>query len=458
MTKPPQRSGDNTRKESGKSAPVVYTAEDVERIRKEYDAKFSELEHRILKTIEKAVNPKPGEGTPLRMAMPQSSLSWIEKATPRQLIELFGTSFSNSPKRPDPETLFMAWGTLFSGLFLSSSDLQNDIDTISREDRDLLGRVIHEDCTRCGGKFVFTILQKGANLDRAALVVIANLNDLAGATLDGEPAINLLLRTCDKSIRPCLIEKAGKRLLAGVYDREGVPVLFTILGLGDLSVYDIEAIERVFTKEELKKILPKTGLGRPAFDAYLEVATRIRESLAHQRKSFMNARAGAAENGGGRTGRGTEEAGTGGRPGAGEDSLSGAAEPSEPEEESGATGDKSPLILIVDDSKIIRSLLLQHLNHLGYRNIIQAPNGDDAVKIALEKHPYLVFMDINMPGKLDGIAAACEIRKETDARIIFLTSCCNKETIDRARAIDPEGYILKPFSERNIRVALRLLS
>jgi len=430
MTKPPQPSSDNERKDTGKRTPVVYTAEDVERIRKEYDAKFSELEHRILKTIEKAVTPKPGEGTPLRMAKPHSSLSWIEKATPRQLIELFGTSFSEGPKRPDPGTLFMGWGTLFSSLFLSSADLQNDIDTISREDRELLCRVIHDDCTRRGGKFVFTIIQKGANLDRAALVVIANLDDLATVSQDGEPAIILLIKTCDKSIRPLLIEKAGKRLLAGVNDRNGIPALFTVFGLGDLSVYDIEAVEKVFTKEELKKIIPKTGLGRSAFDAYNEVATRIRQSLAQQRKSFMSARAGAAA-----------EAGNG-----------------HETDESGEQGDTSILILVVDDSKILRSLLIQHLKNLGYENIIEAETGDEAVVVATEKHPYLVFMDINMPGKRDGIAAAAEIRKSTDARVIFLTSCCNKETIDRARDIDPEGYILKPFSERNIRVALRLLS
>jgi len=444
MTKRQQRSGDDEKKDPCKPAPVVYTAEDVERIRKEYDAKFSELEHRILKTIEKAVCPKPAEGTPLRMAMPHSSLSWIEKATPRQLIELFESTFADGPKRPDPGTLFMAWGALFSSLFLSSSDLQNDIDTISREDRELLCRVIHDDCVRHGGRFVFTILRKGANLDRAALVVIANLNDLAAVSQDGEPAINLLIKTCDKSIRPLLIEKAGKRLLAGVCDRDGIPVLFTVFGLGDLSVYDIEAIDRVFSKEELKKVVPKTGLGRSAFDAYTEIATRLRESLAHQRKSFMNARAGAAA-----------EAGTGK---AGEDSSGPLEEDAHETGDTGEPGDKSILILVVDDSRILRCLLIQHLKNLGYENIIEAETGDEAVVVAAEKHPYLVFMDINMPGKRDGIAAAAEIRKTTDARVIFLTSCCNKETIDRARDIDPEGYILKPFSERNIRVALRLLS
>ena len=94
---------------------------------------------------------------------------------------------------------------------------------------------------------------------------------------------------------------------------------------------------------------------------------------------------------------------------------------------------------------------------LGYKNYVLAKSGDEAVKIAEETKPYLVFMDINMPGKLDGIAVAKEIRKRSDARIIFITSRSDKNTLDRAKEVDPDGYILKPFTETNIRVALTLL-
>ena len=91
MTKRQQRSGSDSRKEPERRSQKVYTEEDMERIRKEYDAKFNEIEHRILKTIEKAITPKSSESQPMRMPMPGSSLSWIEKATPRQLIDLIGS-------------------------------------------------------------------------------------------------------------------------------------------------------------------------------------------------------------------------------------------------------------------------------------------------------------------------------------------------------------------------------
>ena len=464
MTKRQQRSGDDARKDTGKPAPVVYTEEDVERIRKEYDAKFSEMESRILKTIEKAVGPKPSEGMPLRIPMGRSSINWIEKATPGQLIELIGSSLAEGTKKPDDNTLFMAWGTLFSDLFLSSSDLQTDIDTISEEDRDLLKKVIHEDCAR-SGKFVFSIIKKGANLDRSALVMIASLNDLARVEQDGEPALLLLMKTCDKSIRPALIVKAGKTLLAGIYDSNGVPLIFTVFGLSDLSVYDIDAIDKVLTKEQLKKIVPKSGLGRNALDTYTEIATRMRENLAHQRKSFMNARVAAPEpeksdfgpheqddDSSGvlvhaNTAAKPKKAGT--SPSAGQGAPA-AAGPDEP-------NNKAIKILIVDDSRIIRNLMVERLHNLGYVIIIQAESGDEAVTIARETHPYVIFMDINMPGKRDGIDAAREIMSEIDTRIIFLTSACNKKTIDRAKGVNPQGYILKPFSERDIRIALTLL-
>ena len=48
-------------------------------------------------------------------------------------------------------------------------------------------------------------------------------------------------------------------------------------------------------------------------------------------------------------------------------------------------------------------------------------------------------------------------KKLSDTRIIFITSCCDKNTLDRAKEVDPDGHILKPFNETNIRVALKLL-
>ena len=55
--------------------------------------------------------------------------------------------------------------------------------------------------------------------------------------------------------------------------------------------------------------------------------------------------------------------------------------------DTGDTSNKNIKILIVDDSKIIRLLLLQRLNDLGYENCVMAKSGDEAVKIAREADP-----------------------------------------------------------------------
>jgi CheY-like chemotaxis protein len=113
-------------------------------------------------------------------------------------------------------------------------------------------------------------------------------------------------------------------------------------------------------------------------------------------------------------------------------------------------------ILIVDDDEIIRGLLKVRLQMLGYTLCTMAENGEEAVKLARATQPDFVFMDISMPGEIDGIAAAQEIRGHMKTRIIFLSAYSEKEILDRAREIRPDGYILKPFTDTDLRVILEL--
>jgi CheY-like chemotaxis protein len=212
--------------------------------------------------------------------------------------------------------------------------------------------------------------------------------------------------------------------------------------------------------------------GRNGLEAFTEIATRMREHLNFQHKLFATGRPEVTatsvdvceppenilvpdENGEGMPV--DKKTGCSEEPGDDSKSVVRQKDASSPTA-SGDIRNKNIKILIVDDIEIIRDLLLQQLNDLGYENCILAKSGDEAVKIAEEARPYLIFMDITMPGKLDGIAAAREIKKRLDTRIIFLTGGCNKDTLDQARDLDPDGYILKPFSETKLRVALKLLN
>jgi CheY-like chemotaxis protein len=474
---------EDRKEEQCTSSMVMYSADDVDQIKKEYDAKLSALESRInvmdklaaleskIQVIETAVLPKSPAGRHSHAQRPCPIDTSIESATPRQLLELFGSSLKKGPKKPDFRTLTVAWGVLFSSLFLSTMEVQSEIHSkISPENQTMLREVVKADCAR-GGRFVFNVIKNGGHIDRSALIMIADLQDLAGIKQDGVPAIHLLTRACDKNIRPCLIERAGKQLLSRVFDRDGLPVFFIILGLANISIFDIEAIERAFSKDDLREIMVQNRTGRNGLEAFTEIATRMREHLDLQHKRFA---AGRPEAPATRAGVCeppenipiTDENGkcmpVDKKTGCQEETADDSKSVVDQKDVSSLTAsrdtrNKNIKILIVDDIEIIRDLLLQQLNDLGYENCILAKSGDEAVKIAAEARPYLVFMDITMPGKLDGIAAAREIKKHSDTRIVFLTGGCNKDTLDQARELDPEGYILKPFSETKLRVALKLL-
>ncbi len=468
MKKRIPETGENTKDERSPSSTVTYSARDVERIRKEYEARLAALESKI-QVIEKAVFPKSPEGSLLHTPIPHSLFSSLESSTPAQLLELFESSLKPGSKNADPRILTSAWGVLFSSLFLSSMDVQCEIHKISRENQAMLRNVVKADCAR-SGKFVFNVIKKGGKINRAALIMIADLKDLAEIEQDGVPAIHLLTQACDKSIRPVLIEKAGKHLLSTVFDGNGLPVLFSILSIGNLSTYDLDAIENVFSKEDLRQVMAQNKMGRNGLEAFTEISTRLRENRALQHKTVTNGQPPAPATGEGgakppenlpvpaENDKGMPVDKKTGSPAKPRDSISSIRQKdvsSTPE--SGDTRNKNIKILVVDDSELIRRLLSQRLSDLGYENCVLAKSGDEAVKIAEEEKPYLIFMDVNMPGKLDGIAAAREIKKRSDTRIIFITSCCDKNTLDRAKEVDPDGYILKPFNETNIRVALKLL-
>lgn len=111
-------------------------------------------------------------------------------------------------------------------------------------------------------------------------------------------------------------------------------------------------------------------------------------------------------------------------------------------------------ILIVDDSKALRSLLKSSLMGIdpGW-TIAEAENGDVALA-HYEEEPFdIVFLDINMPGK-DGIEVL-EIVKKTDpySYVVMLTSKVTNDWVIKAKNLGANGYIAKPFTtEKLIRV------
>ena len=113
-------------------------------------------------------------------------------------------------------------------------------------------------------------------------------------------------------------------------------------------------------------------------------------------------------------------------------------------------------IMIVDDEAVITTQLEERLTSMGYEVSGMASSGEAAVEMAQRLKPDLILMDIVMRGKIDGIAAAAIIKEKQDIPVIFLTGYTENHFIKRAKHVEPYGYIVKPFQEREIKASIEV--
>jgi hypothetical protein len=93
---------------------------------------------------------------------------------------------------------------------------------------------------------------------------------------------------------------------------------------------------------------------------------------------------------------------------------------------------------------------------MGYDVIGTASSAEESLRMAKDLNPNLILMDIVMEGKLDGINAAEIIKKEMDIPIIFLTAYTDDEYIERAKNVEPFGYIVKPYSDNEVKANIEI--
>lgn len=117
-----------------------------------------------------------------------------------------------------------------------------------------------------------------------------------------------------------------------------------------------------------------------------------------------------------------------------------------------------PSIFIVEDEAIVASDIRETLASLGYGVAGIANSGEAALEKIPDLHPGLIFMDIHLAGKMDGIETAGCIRRDYGIPVIFLTAYADKELLDRAKLTEPYGYIIKPFDERTIQSVVETAS
>ncbi|MHB8127069.1 MAG: response regulator [Desulfitobacteriaceae bacterium] len=111
-------------------------------------------------------------------------------------------------------------------------------------------------------------------------------------------------------------------------------------------------------------------------------------------------------------------------------------------------------ILIVEDEGIEALDLQYRLISLGYSAPDIVATGKEAVKKAEETSPDLVLMDIMLPGEMDGVAAAEQIRDRLGIPVIYITAYADDDTLQRAKITEPYGYLVKPFREKELHITI----
>lgn len=112
-------------------------------------------------------------------------------------------------------------------------------------------------------------------------------------------------------------------------------------------------------------------------------------------------------------------------------------------------------VLIVEDESIIALQLEFKLSKLGYEICQLAASGEEAIRAAKNNLPDVILMDIRLIGAMDGIEAARQISSFSAAKLIFTTGYPDSSLQERAMALKPSAFLIKPVQIQTIDSAIR---
>ena len=115
--------------------------------------------------------------------------------------------------------------------------------------------------------------------------------------------------------------------------------------------------------------------------------------------------------------------------------------------------------LVVDDEPVARDFVRAILESVDW-NVIEAPDGETALKMAKEQKPQLVLLDVQMPGE-SGFSVFAELREDTQTAsipVIMVTGIAEKTGIkfsgkEMGEFIgkEPEAYLEKPVDPETLK-------
>jgi two-component system, chemotaxis family, chemotaxis protein CheY len=128
-----------------------------------------------------------------------------------------------------------------------------------------------------------------------------------------------------------------------------------------------------------------------------------------------------------------------------------------PGDDSAATGQRSWRLLIVDDSNIIRRRIERSQQFAALEVVGAAANGVEALELFRKTDPDLVTMDLTMP-QMDGVECIEKLVQWKPAvRILVISALADKATAVDAMEKGANGFLNKPFTDRQLNEALAAL-
>jgi two-component system chemotaxis response regulator CheY len=115
-------------------------------------------------------------------------------------------------------------------------------------------------------------------------------------------------------------------------------------------------------------------------------------------------------------------------------------------------------ILIVDDQTYFRTMVIEQLRRLGFRDVYQADSGMEGLAMMAQAKPHLILLDINMK-PIDGLEFLARIRadkslKDPNVPVIFLTSHAESDKVRRAIELGAAGYLVKPIAFMDLQARI----
>jgi DNA-binding response OmpR family regulator len=113
-------------------------------------------------------------------------------------------------------------------------------------------------------------------------------------------------------------------------------------------------------------------------------------------------------------------------------------------------------VLVVEDEILIAQDIQRTLIGFGYEVPFVAVTGSEAIHAAEARVPDIVLVDITLDGPLDGVQTGVKLQEKHRVPVVYLASHTDDALLERARDTGPYGYIVKPFTDRELRTSIEV--